>query len=129
VIDAFRSTDGGATWKAEGTLTMPNQAPADFTLLPDGRVMLSYGVRNSGFYGVAVRFGDAQARQWSQPVFLVDLEGSTDNPGAEAPPRDGGYPASVVLPDGLVTTVYYSRGIPAHRRYHMGVVRWSPPTK
>jgi hypothetical protein len=128
VIECFRSTDGGATWKSEGPLTMPFQAPADLVALRDGRILLSYGVRNSGFYGIAVRIGDATARNWSAPIFLVDLEGSTDST-AESPSRDGGYPSSVVLPDGLVVTAYYSRGIPSHRHYHMGVVRWSPPAK
>lgn len=127
-LEGFRSTDGGVTWKSEGALTQPSQAPADLVVLPDGRILLSYGVRNSGFYGIAVRFGDASARRWSAPVFLVDLEGSTDTAG-DSPPRDGGYPSSVVLPDGLVATAFYTRGTPTHRRYHMGVVRWSPPAK
>ncbi len=125
-IEGFRSTDGGATWISEGPLTMPYQAPADLIALPDGRILLSYGVRNSGFYGVAARLGDATGRHWSAPIFLVDLDGSTDS-NAESPMRDGGYPSSVALPDGMVVTAYYSRGVREHRRYHMGVVRWTPP--
>lgn len=128
VLEGFRSTDGGATWKSEGRLTMPFQAPADLVALPDGRVLLSHGVRNSGFYGIAVRIADATARTWGPQIFLVDLEGSTDLSDA-TPSRDGGYPSSVVLPDGLIATAYYSKGVPTHRRYHMGVVRWSPPAK
>jgi hypothetical protein len=54
---------------------------------------------------------------------LVDLEGSGEfqYPGA---PTDGGYPSTVLLADGTFVTAYYCRGIPAHQRYHMGVVRW-----
>lgn len=128
VLEGFRSIDGGATWKSEGRLTMPYQAPADLIALPDGRVLLSHGVRNSGFYGIAVRIADATARNWGPQIFLVDLEGSTDLSDA-TPSRDGGYPSSVALPDGLIITAYYSKGVPAHRRYHMGVVRWSLPAK
>jgi hypothetical protein len=30
----------------------------------------------------------------------------------------------VLAADGTFVTAYYARGIPAHQRYHMGVVRW-----
>jgi hypothetical protein len=42
-----------------------------------------------------------------------------------APPQtDGGYPSTVLAADGTYVTAYYSRGVPAHQRYHMGVIRW-----
>lgn len=126
-LDAYRSTDGGATWKPEGPLTLSGQHPADLTRLPDGRVLLSYGVRNPGLWGVAVRYGDPTARQWSPPTVLVDFEDSSDHPRAPDPRRDGGYPSTVVAADGTLVTAYYCRGVPAHYRYHMGVVRWLPP--
>ena len=126
-LEAYRSTDGGLTWKAEGPLTLPMQHPADLTRLPDGRILLSYGVRNDGDWGINVRIGDATARFWSAPSRLVDLEGSTDEPTVARPHRDGGYPSTVVLADGTLVTAYYSRGVPAHQRYHVGVVRWTLP--
>ena len=125
-VDAFRSTDGGLTWKFEGPLSLNGQHPADFTQLPDGRLLISYGVRNPGLWGVAVRFGDATGRNWSAPMMLVDFEDSIDHPQAANPRPDGGYPSTVVLADGTLVTAYYCRGVPAHRRYHMGVVRWKP---
>jgi hypothetical protein len=125
-VDAFRSTDGGATWKPEGPLSLNGQHPADFTRLPDGRILISYGLRNPGLWGVAVRFGDATGRNWSAPMMLVDFEDSTDHPRAANPRPDGGYPSTVVAADGTLVTAYYCRGVPAHRRYHMGVVRWQP---
>lgn len=128
-VDGFRSTDGGVTWKPEGPLTLNGQHPADFTRLPDGRILLSYGVRNPGLWGVAVRFGDATARHWTSPLVLVDFEDSSDHPRAADPRRDGGYPSTVVAADGTLVTAYYTRGIPAHYRYHMGVVRWLPPAQ
>ena len=125
-LDGYRSTDGGATWQPEGPLTLNGQHPADLTQLPDGRILLSYGVRNPGLWGVAVRFGDATARHWSAPLVLVDFEDSSDHPRLADPRRDGGYPSTVVAADGTLVTAYYTRGIPAHHRYHMGVVRWQP---
>ena len=126
-LEAFRSTDQGVTWKHEGALTLPQQHPADLTRLPDGRILLSYGVRNDGDWGINVRIGNREGRAWSSPIRLVDLEGSTDAPKTAKPSRDGGYPSTVVLADGTLVTAYYSRGVPAHQRYHVGVVRWKLP--
>lgn len=123
-IDGLRSRDQGATWVSEGFITMPNQHPADLISLPDGRVLLTYGVRNQHTYAIQFRIGDAAARNWSAPLTLVDLEGATPTPAAANPPRDGGYPSTVVLDDGTLVTAYYSRGMPSHQRYHMGIVRW-----
>ncbi|HRE83617.1 MAG TPA: sialidase family protein [Opitutaceae bacterium] len=126
-VDAFRSTDGGRTWKSEGALTLAMQHPADLTRLPDGRILLTYGVRNDGFWGVHIRIGDATAKVWSAPMTLVDFEGSTDEPNRPAPRRDGGYPSTVALSDGMLVTAYYSKGVASHHRYHVGVVRWKLP--
>lgn len=122
-LDAFRSTDGGVTWKAEPPLALPNQIPADLIRAPDGRLLLTYSARNPGSRAIWLRFGSPDARNWSQPYLLVDLEGSTELQHPTARP-DGGYPSTVVAADGTFVTAYYSRGIPTHQRYHMGVVRW-----
>ena len=55
--------------------------------------------------------------------------GATDQRFADQPGRDGGYPSTVVLEDGLLVTAYYSRGMPSHNRYHVGVVRWRLPAE
>lgn len=125
-LDAYRSTDGGRTWQLEGRLTLARQHPADMLKLPDGRILLSYASRNRGMYGIWVQMGDAQARNWSAPVLLVDLEGSSEFQRTPVPPSDGGYPFTVLAADGMLVTAYYSRGVPAHQRYHVGVVRWQP---
>jgi hypothetical protein len=123
-LDGFRSTDAGRTWVREGALTMPLQIPGDLLRLPDGRVLLSYGARNRGLYGIWVQLGDAAAKAWSAPMLLVDFEGSTELQQSPVPSSDGGYPSTVVLADGTLVTAYYTRGVPAHQRYHVGVVRW-----
>jgi len=125
-LDGFRSTDGGRTWTLEGPLALPDQYPADLTRLPNGKVLLTYASRNVGSRGIWIRFGSADAKAWSAPRLLVDLEGSFENQ-YEKSATDGGYPSTVLAADGNVVTVYYSRGVPAHQRYHMGVVRWRLP--
>lgn len=123
ILDGFRSTDGGRTWTREQALALPNQIPADLMRTPQGSLLLSYSSRNPGSRGIWLRFGSADARSWSAPILLVDLEGSTESQYPNAAP-DGGYPSTVLAADGTYVTAYYSRGVPAHQRYHMGVVRW-----
>jgi len=126
-LQGYRSLDGGRTWKRESDLTMPLQIPGDLLKLEDGRVLLSYGARNRGLYGIWVQMGDAELKGWSAPMLLVDLEGSSEFQHSPTPPSDGGYPSTVQLADGTFVTAYYSRGVPAHQRYHVGVVRWRLP--
>lgn len=126
-LDGYRSVDGGRTWKLEGPITLARQHPGDLLKLPDGRVLLSYATRNPGLYGIWIQIADPQMKTWSTPMMLVDLEGSTELQLNPVPPGDGGYPSTVQLADGTFVTAYYSRGIPSHQRYHVGVVRWQLP--
>jgi hypothetical protein len=113
-MEAFASDDHGHTWQARGPVTLGRQHPGHLLLLRDGRLLLAYGIRNKGLYGVGVRFSTDLGESWEPPQVLVDLEDATD----------GGYPATAQATDGTLITAYYCRGIPAHQRYHMGVVRW-----
>lgn len=113
-LDLFASEDGGQHWTCHGPLTLPGQHPAHLLLLKDGRMLLVYGIRNRGLYGVGARLSSDEGRTWSAPMLLVDLEDATD----------GGYPSSVQLRDGAIVTAYYANRIRAHRRYHMGVLCW-----
>jgi len=123
-LEGFRSRDGGRTWTPEDPLTMALQMPGDLLKLPDGRVLLSYGARNRGLYGVWVQVGDPELKAWSAPMLLVDFEGSSEFQRDPVPSSDGGYPSTVQLADDTFVTAYYSRGVPAHQRYHVGVIRW-----
>lgn len=114
-LELFESCDMGRNWNVMGPVTLGMQHPARLTLLRDGRILLSYGVRNDGFFGIGVRLSGDLGRTWSAPRFLVDFK--TAN-------WDGGYPASLELPDNVILTAYYAKEIPEHKRYHIGVVLW-----
>ena len=114
--DLFVSEDEGRTWEYGGPLTLTRQAPPHLCRLSDGRLLLSYGIRNTGVYAaIGVRVSE-DGETWGAPSVVF-------NPGKEGA-GDGTYPSSVQVADGTIVTAYYSAGIPAHARYHMGVVRW-----
>ena len=113
-LDLFVSDDAGRTWRCEGPLTLPMQHPAHLLKLADGRVLLTYGLRNRGLHGVGARFSENAGQTWGPPMVLVGWEETTDN----------GYPASVQIVDGTIITAYYASRNASHHRYHMGVVRW-----
>jgi len=116
-MDLFISEDDGASWKYLQQLTEESQHPGHITSLKNGELLLTYGNRIPGEYGVAVKFSSDQGKTWSDEFLVVD----------DLKSRDCGYPSSVQLPDGSIMTAYYSNGNPAHDRYHMGTVIWKKP--
>ena len=117
-LQLFGSSDHGATWEDRGAVTLGQQHPGHLLLLKDGRVLLSYGIRNKGLRGVGVRISEDQGATWSPPRIIVAYNSD------KYPQPDSGYPSTVELDDGGLVTAYYCSGIPSHDRYHMGVVRW-----
>jgi hypothetical protein len=115
-LELLTSGDNGRSWRHMFPLTLGFQHPAHLLQLRDGRVLLTYGIRNKGLYGVGARLSQDEGKTWEPPRVLVDFQIATD----------GGYPSSVEFQDGTVATAYYANAVPAHQRYHMGVVRWSP---
>jgi hypothetical protein len=123
----LRSPDGLA-WEVDpNPLTVQGQHPGHFLELRDGRLLLTYGTRITGLYGVCARISQDKGKTWSVAKVLVGAPG----------PMDCGYPSSVELPDGMIVTAYYagpayyvSEGrrvacaMPWHRRHHMAVLRW-----
>lgn len=114
-MDIFASDDSGYTWVHNGPVSLGMQIPAQMIQLADERVLMVYGLRNPGLFGVAARVSSDDGQTWSAPQLLVNL-------GTER--VDCGYPASVQLADESIVTAYYAAGIPQHQRYHMGVIRW-----
>jgi hypothetical protein len=113
-LQLYRSTDHGMTWESVRQLTGPREHPAHLLQLDNGHILLAHGTRHRGCYGVGVQVSDDNGASWYTPGQLVNLEDAWD----------GGYPSSVQLADGTIVTAYYASGVAAHRRYHMGVVRW-----
>ncbi|NQT15207.1 MAG: exo-alpha-sialidase [Planctomycetes bacterium] len=109
-----RSDDDARTWTYRMRLTPPAQHPGHLLRLSDGRILLSSGNRTGNEKGVDARFSPDEGQSWTDPLRIVDFQG------------DGGYPASVQLPDGQILTAYYARKTAAHDGYHMGVVTWDP---
>jgi hypothetical protein len=127
-LDMFESTDSGASWQLLGAVTQAGQHPGHLLELADGSVLLTYGIRNRGLYGVASRRSTDGGRSWDRQRLLVNLTGgglfdrTEDAAQWYKRSQDVGYPASAELADGTLVTVYYCNGIPEHRRYHMGAL-------
>ena len=98
-----RSTDGGRTWTPMEKTDMLG-LPPHLTVLPDGRLLCVYGRRlaNPGFGEFACLSADG-GKTWD-----------TANEICLSPSHCGdlGYPASCLLPDGLIVTVYYQQPEP-----------------
>ena len=91
-----RSGDGGRTFSEARALTKDMQHPADLIALKGGRVLLTYGERNSP-RGVQALVSTDGGITWGEPIVLSN----------DAPNIDCGYPSSVELPDGRIATMYY----------------------
>lgn len=112
-LQLFTSENEGRTWDERGVLTGPSQHPGHLCALPDGRLLLTFGMRDIA--GIGVRLSTDEGRTWGEPRILVQLE-----------PADLGYPATVPGDGDTLVTAWYCSGIAAHQRYHMGVVLWNP---
>lgn len=112
------SDDGGKTW-SEGQMIAPaNVHPADLLTLPNGRVLLTTGFRNTPF-GVRGMLSDENFKfHWEDHFVLAD----------DAVNSDCGYPSSVTLKDGRVLTVYYEAASKLHPEWrgHCAAVVYQP---
>jgi BNR repeat-like domain len=116
-MDLFRSSDDGQTWGEGQRVTARNEINGHLAQLQDGQLLLSYGNRVSGQFGVLAKLSHDAGRTWGTPVRLAtSLE------------QDCGYPSSVQQADGKILTAYYAKRVENHERYHMGVAIWAAPT-
>jgi Neuraminidase (sialidase) len=115
-MDIFRSSDDGATWQTPLRVTGRNEINGHLLRLADGRILLSYGSRVKGQFGVLAKISNDEGRTWGEPIRLANsLE------------QDCGYPSSVQRSDGRIVTAYYAKRVENHERYHMGVALWQTP--
>lgn len=113
-MDLFRSRDDGNTWIKDQKLTKPSQHPGHILRLKNGSLLLTYGNRIKGQYGVAIKTSEDDGHTWSDEMILF----------RQKIPADIGYPSSVQKQDGTIVTAYYASQEKNHSRYHMGTVIW-----
>lgn len=97
-LELIESTDGGRTWTAPTRITADHEHPADLIELTDGRMLLTYGQRNTP-RGVEAILSSDGGRTWD-PATKVKL-------AEEVKYGDNGYPSSVQIDDGSIVTMYY----------------------
>lgn len=118
-LDLMQSTDDGKTWTLRENFTQKGKIPAHFLKLGSGELVITYGNRVDGSYGIEARVSTDSGKSWGEPIALVD----------DFSFSDGGYPSSVQLDNGEIVTSYYTKGITGHNRYHMGTIIWEFPKR
>ncbi|MBS1829058.1 MAG: exo-alpha-sialidase [Acidobacteria bacterium] len=112
-----KSKDGGKTWSEPKASAMTGH-PADLVQLPDGRVLCTYGLRESVHStpgGIRAAFSSDEGETWDMEHEVI-LRNDLVN-------WDIGYPESMVMPDGRILTVYYMN---AAGRYSLQGAIWKP---
>ncbi len=109
VMVQSESTDGGRTWKTSRSTGVWG-CPPHLLRLPDDRLAMVYGYRRAPF-GERVCFSSDNGQSW-------DVEHAVTLTGA--PDGDLGYPASVMLDDGSILTVYYQKDKAGEKTCLMG---------
>lgn len=115
-IAAWRSDDNGANWKMVGQPVDDTGGgnPPALLKLPSGKLVLTYGFRNTPF-SIRARVSSDEGKTWSKDIMLRDDGGSWDL----------GYTRTVARKDGaLVTTYYYNTAQNAER--FIGATIWKP---
>ena len=113
------STDLGKTW-SEPVDTGIWGYPAHLLLLPDGRLLATYGYRRYP-WGSAFASATTAVNSWeveNEIILRADGFGSGS---------DLGYPITQRLDDGTLATIYYFNGI--DNITHICLTRWTPPVK
>jgi len=116
-LHLFISDDAGDTWRFGGPLSGAFEHNADFLALPDGRILLTYGIRHPHDLALACRVSPDAGLTWRRPHRLLQID--------NVERYDGGYPSSVLVSEDSVLTAYYTRRSPWHQRYHMGAIIWN----
>ncbi|MBI2719084.1 MAG: exo-alpha-sialidase [Rhizobiales bacterium] len=96
IMHVCRSADGGSSW-SDAEPTGIAGYPPHLLRLADGRLLCSFGMRQPE-YSIQAVLSEDHGKSWQrQPVMIR----------RHLPNRDLGYPASVLLADGSLFTVYY----------------------
>jgi hypothetical protein len=115
-IAAWRSDDNGASWKMVGQPVDDTGGgnPPALLKLPDGKLVLTYGFRNTP-YSIRARTSTDEGKTWSKDIMLREDGGSWDL----------GYTRTVRRPDGNLVTAYYYNTNQGSERF-IGATIWKP---
>ena len=116
-IDAYTSTDNGASWLLEGPVADTGEFggnPPMLFRLSEGRLCLTYGYRAAP-YSIRARISRDNGKTWGDIVTIRD--------GAAT--WEVGYTRSVQRPDGKVVTIYYFNDAPHNERFIAATI-WAP---
>ncbi|MHC4874293.1 MAG: sialidase family protein [Planctomycetota bacterium] len=115
-LDYYKSFDAGKSWeRSYPQLTGPGQAPAHIMRLSSGELLLTFGIRARGLYGIGARFSEDDGGNWGSINIITSMGNA----------YDGGYPSTIELEDGSLVTAYYSGPNESHNRYHMKTIAWT----
>jgi hypothetical protein len=108
------SDDGGRSW-AEPVATGIDGYPAHLCLLPDGRLLCTYGFRRPP-YAIRAAVSHDDGASWLDQAPIAIRSGLRN--------RDLGYPCTVACADGLLT-IYYAQDDAGVTGIHATL--WHPP--
>ncbi len=111
------STDRGKTWSPPADTGIWGY-PADLLLLPDGRLVATYGYRRAPM-GIRACVSHDGGRSWDMAHEIV-LRADGSGSGS-----DLGYPITKRLGDGTLATIYYFNG--SDNITHVCLTRWTLP--
>ena len=120
-IDLHASDDGGRSWQYLNRPTRfrePGHSgnPPSLHRLPDGRLVLIYGVRDRP-YTIGARISSDEGVNWSEEITLR----------SGCATGDMGYVRAVVLDDGRVVSAYYFNDRPdGDGERYIGATIWQP---
>jgi hypothetical protein len=116
-IDAYTSSDNGATWLLQGPVADTGEFggnPPMLFKLNDGGLCVTYGYRSPP-YSIRARLSSDNGKTWGDIVTIRD--------GAAT--WEVGYTRSVQRPDGKIVTVYYFNDAPHNERFIAATI-WMP---
>jgi hypothetical protein len=116
-IPAYRSDDEGRTWTRlpDPVPALAPSNPPALTLLRDGRLCVTYGVRAAPFR-MCARLSADEGRSWGEELVLR-------SDGAN---WDLGYPRNVQRPDGSIVTIYYFNDAATGPERYIAATIWRP---
>ena len=112
------STDGGRHWSRPRYVTGASQHPASLLQMPEGTVVLSYGVRHPP-YGAQALLSRDEGQTWDRTRKIMLGYHSWGG---------GGYPCTIRLDSGHLLTLYYGNSRQGGQSIpFVEAVRWNLP--